>query len=167
MPKHILAPLWDNLFRPRDSREARIAELWQATPLFRGIPTAEIRRLAATMHPRQYAPQERVFQEGDLGVGVALILEGSVEIQVQETSLTVLQPGDFFGEAALVSDERRTADALAAEPTEIVFFLRQDLEEWLDHNPRLGARMVQNLASVLTTRLRLANQQLSGQNPEP
>lgn len=161
MTKRSISPLWDNLFRPRSSGTERIAAAWLKTPLFRDVPRREVRRLAAHMHPRRYKPQETVFRAGDLGVGAALILSGTVEIRVGQTVIATLGPGDFFGEVALVAQEQRTADAVAIEPVELVFFLRIDLEEWLDRKPRLGARTVANLAGVLAKRLRVANRQLS------
>lgn len=155
------SPLWDNLFRPKPSGTDRIAELWSATPLFRGIPAREISHLASHMHPRRYAPGETVFRAGDLGVGAALILSGEVAIRLGNATIAKLGTGDFFGEVALVEEEHRTADAVAVGDVELVFFLRIDLEEWLDRKPRLGARMVINLAGVLAERLRYANRTLT------
>jgi CRP-like cAMP-binding protein len=46
----------------------------------------------------------------------------------------------------------------------LVFFLRQDLEEWIETEPRLGAVFLMNLASVLAQRLHQANQSLARGN---
>lgn len=161
MSEKALSPFWDNLFRPKPSAAKRIAEAWAATPLFHEVPRREIQRLAAHMHPRRYAPEETVFRAGDLGMGAALILSGEVEVRVDATRITSLRPGDFFGEVALVAEEERTADVVALTEVELVFFLRNDLQEWLDRRPRLGARVVVNLAGVLAERLRYANRQVS------
>ena len=160
MSNNPLSPLWANIFNRKLTQQERIATLWADTPLFRGVPKREIRNLADHMHPRRYQPEEVIFHDGDLGVGAALILSGSVDIRSGASTIVTLEAGDFFGEVALVAEETRTADAVAATDAELVFFLRLDLDEWLERKPRLGARMVVNLASVLAKRLGHANQRL-------
>ena len=70
----------------------------------------------------------------------------------------------FFGEIALAENDKRTADAQCVKPCRLVFFLKQDLEEWIDIEPRLGNIFLMNLASTLAQRLQIANQLLSQLN---
>ena len=148
---------WSNIVRAADDELRQIARLWQQTPLFEGIPERHTRALCAQMHVRQFKADERVFTQGDQGAGAILVLEGSVRIMADRTELALLEPGDFFGEIALAATERRTADATALGATRLVYFLKQDLEEWIEHEPRLGARFLMNLASTLAERLYQAN----------
>ncbi len=149
-----LSYLWDNLFRRRAPWVDEVAELWGQTPLFAGVAPREIRRLAATMHPRRYGAGEAVFRADDPGAGAAMILRGKVEIRADEGRVASLERGDFFGEAALVCEGRRGVEAIASESCELAFFLRLDLDEWLESAPRHGARLALNLAAVLAERLR-------------
>ena len=159
---NLLHPSWHNWFRPRPGLIEEIAGLWAATALFRDIPAREVRKLASSMQPRIYRSGEAVFEKGDLGAGAVLILSGEVSIRAGEVELARLGRGDFFGEVALVSDERRTARALAdAAETRLVFLMQAELEEWIDRSPRMGARFALNLASVLADRLRRTNDMVS------
>lgn len=156
-------PLWSNFFRRREPQNRRIARLWGETTLFRDVPQRAIRQLTDGMHPRRYQSDERIFSRDDRGAGAALILSGQVEIRVGGALLATLGEGDFFGEVALAVDERRTADAVATEGTEVVFFLRHELEEWIEQSPREGARLALNLSLILAERLRRANQMIEGE----
>jgi CRP-like cAMP-binding protein len=158
--------IWTNIFRkPRDERE-QLAGLWQATPLFAGIPAREVLSLADNMHLRSYGKDEVVFREGDQAAGAILVFDGKVEILADTRPLAQLERGDFFGEIALAENDQRTATARCLEDSRLVFFLKQDLEEWIEVEPRLGNRFLMNLSSVLARRLHQANLLLARHCPE-
>lgn len=157
-------PLWHNLFRKKEDRISHVTEMWMDTPLFEKISERECRELVKTMHPRQYEKGEMVFNSGDIGASIVLIRSGSIEIKATDKLLAELKAGDFFGEVALIIDEPRTADAIAVETSELIFFLRSDLEEWVKRSPRSGAQFMLNIATVLAARLRHTNILLSFQN---
>ncbi len=152
---------WSNIFKKGRSEIDQIAELWQKTPLFNGIPARQTGLLSSKMHVRQFQADEIVFHQGDRAAGAILVLHGSVRIKVKNTELALLKTGDFFGEIALAETEKRVADAQSVEDSSLVFFLKQDLEEWIEYEPRLGARFLLNLSSVLAQRLFEANKILA------
>ena len=137
--------------------------MWASTPFFKNVPIKEIRNLSKNMHLRKYQIGETIFHHGDQGAGAAMIISGRVEIRYRDAVLASLGKGDFFGEVALVLDERRTADAVAIEECELVFFLRLDYEEWISRKPQHGAMLSMNLAHVLAQRLLHANKMLADQ----
>lgn len=153
--------LWKNLFKRADPWTKRVAFLWSETPLFKRIPKREIALLSKNMHSRHYKTGEYIFRTGDQGAGAAILLSGKVEIKAGNVVLATLNEGDFFGEISLVLDERRTADAIASEDTEVVFFLRPELERWIKRAPQHGAKLGTNLAHILAKRLLHANEMLA------
>ena len=144
---------WANIFRRSDSELQTISRMWQGTPLFEGIPKHHIEHLCGNMHRREFKPGETIFHLGDQGAGAILVLQGSVRIVAGEIELAHFESGDFFGEIALATTEMRTADAVAVDACQLIYFLKQDLEEWIEHEPRLGARFLMNLSAVLGHRL--------------
>ena len=154
---------WSNIFKPGESELQTISSLWRVTPLFVGIPAKQIEFLCSKMHVRQFHQDEIIFNQGDQGAGAILVMRGSVRIMANKTQLALLEEGDFFGEIALAETEKRTADARATTASTLVFFLKQDLEEWIEHQPRLGARFLMNLAATLAQRLYQANQLIAEQ----
>ncbi len=91
---------------------------------------------------QRYKKSEVVFAEGSTGSEMYLIHRGKVLLSVrqneaQQTPLVVLNPGDFFGEMALVDDSPRSATASAIEDdtelivmdrTRFLFLVRQQPE---------------------------------------
>lgn len=150
-------PIWANLFRKPEEKALSIANLWLKTPLFQGISQKQCLTMVPDMHIRTYNPGEPIFNKGEQGLGVALVLTGEVDVQSDGNVLATLNSGDFFGEVALVVEEQRTADVVATEHSEIVFFLRPHLHEWIDKQPQTGAIFMSNLARILARRLGHAN----------
>ncbi len=154
-------PLWHNWFRAGSAWTHRAARLCAANALFEGLPRASIDRLVREMHHRSYSAGETIFAMGHPGAGAVLILEGEVRIEAGGVELAHLGEGDLFGEVALVNEQPRTANAVAVTDCELLFFLRSDLEEWMEHQPRLAGRLAMNLASMLAVRLLEANRRLA------
>jgi CRP-like cAMP-binding protein len=154
---------WSNIFKRSTSELQSIVELWQDTPLFEKIPAWHVQFLSKKMHVRTFTAGEKIFQLGSQGAGGLMVLEGSVRIVAHKNELALLEKGDFFGEIALAEPEKRTADAYSVAHSRLVYFLKQDLEEWIEYEPRLGARFLMNLSSTLAKRLFLANKQIANQ----
>ncbi len=150
-------PLWENFFRHQHDWVYRCCRLCESSPLFRGIPKRAIRWLVSRMHVRHFDAGETVFRMGDPGAGALLLLSGSVNIMINGVCVATLHEGDLFGEVALANDLPRTADAVTASPCEMVFFLRSDLQEWIDTSPRQASTLLVNLSDILARRLMQAN----------
>ncbi len=157
-------PFWSNFFRRKKTDTDVITSLWLATPLFQNIPLRVCRQLVQRMHPRQYRAGENIFNAGELGAGAVLIKSGKVSVQSSGKVLATLQRGDFFGEVALVNEGPRTADAIAENDCELVFLVRQEVEEWVRSSPRYGAVFMSNIAHILAGRLTKANEFMSNLN---
>lgn len=153
--------LWHNIFKKTESEFDVIARLWQNTPLFKGIPARHIKVLAENMHIRDFQPDEVVFHQGDAGAGAILVLKGEVRIMASHIEITRLNEGDFFGEITLAEVDKRTADAYSICKSRLVYFLKADLQEWIEIEPLLGNKFLMNLASTLAQRLHQANRLLA------
>ena len=152
---------WNNIFKKNKSEIEIIAELWQLTPLFKNIPSRQILVLAENMHVRNFQQDEVVFRTGDQSAGAILLLQGQVNISTPNANLAELVQGDFFGEIALAETEKRLADAYSVKPSRLVYFLKQDMQDWIETEPRLGAILLTNLSSILAHRLYKANMLLA------
>jgi CRP-like cAMP-binding protein len=74
--------------------------------------------------------------------------------------LAELEPGDFFGEMALLGDSARSATAVAREQSELIGFFHPDLLEIINLHPVMAAKVTFGLARTLSERLRYTNTQL-------
>src|SRR5215510_15161992 len=100
------------LFRAND--EPRLYELKELS-LFKGLTVRELRELDDLLHERTYQKDEVIFDEGDTGLGLFLVVSGRVKISSSYVPLNQLAPefgrGEFFGELALFDEAPRTARA--------------------------------------------------------
>jgi CRP-like cAMP-binding protein len=94
-----------------------------------------------------------------------VIRSGRVDILLKHENqspsvLTKLEPGDFFGEMALLGDSARSATAIAREQSELIGFFHPDLLDIINLHPVMGAKITFGLARTLAERLRYTNLQL-------
>ena len=158
-------PFWSNIFRRRDREETDIYEILKKIPIFQDLSRREIVKIESILHRRNLSADEAIVKEGDPGVGMYIIVSGTVQIlqvgegggQLQLATLTI---GDFFGEQALLDDSPRTASAYASETCRIIGFFRPDLLDLIESNPRLGLKIVMRLSQMISVRLRHTNRLL-------
>ena len=156
--------IWGNIFR-LGSRKESLADILQNIPLFRDLTPKELRILERVVHIRTYEAGEPVFVETEPGAGMYVIRSGRIDIVLNykmdnRLILSELEPGDFFGEMALLGDSSRSATALARERSELIGFFHPDLIEIINLHPGMGAKISIGLARTLADRLRYMNEQL-------
>ena len=95
-----------------------------------------------------------LFEEGDRADGVAIILEGHVEVLKQGKVLATLGPESVLGELSLfVPSATRTATARASSAVRMIKWRADDLQGRLARHERLATAIVADLAFVLAGRL--------------
>jgi len=156
--------IWTNIFR-LVTRDESLADVLQNIPLFQDLTTKELRILERVVHIRTYEADQSVFLETEPGAGIYVIRSGRVEIVLNHKTehpltLAELEPGDFFGEMALLGYTSRSATAVARERSELIGFFHPDLIEILNLHPSMGAKISLGLARTLAERLRFTNSQL-------
>lgn len=109
------------------------------------------------MHQRSYLRDEIVFDEGEEGQALYIILDGQVVIchpDQLERPIAVLEAGDFFGELALLDNGPRTAQARAAENCRLLVLFRGDFQELMDAHARIASKIALQFARHLSARMR-------------
>lgn len=137
-------------------------ELIRTVPIFSELSEEEVAAVARHAARRQFAKDAVIFFENEPGDTLYVVAAGRVRVSIlgddgREVILSVLGPGDFFGEMALLDNDPRSATTIAAEDTELLCLSRPDFEKVMRESPT----MMMALIKVLTTRLRHANQQIS------
>lgn len=113
-------------------------------PVLDGVPEDEVRRLLSIARRRTFRRGEVVFHTDDPADTLHLIVSGRVAVRVQTALgdvavLTVLGPGDMFGELALIGDSgRRSATVEALEATETRSIHRPDFDALRSEHPSVG-----------------------------
>jgi signal transduction histidine kinase len=129
-------------------------------PLFKRLNSQELRALAALGQERAFQAGQEIFKEGDAGDGLYVVKEGQVEISVLVGSGTrhvfsQIEPGDVFGEMAVLEDKPRSASAVARCPTVVYFFAWAGMLDLVASS----AALAQALLREVSERLREFNRQ--------
>jgi CRP/FNR family cyclic AMP-dependent transcriptional regulator len=144
------------LFRTPGQRHPRL-ELLKHVVLFKDLSWHELAVIDNQLHQRHYLAGEVIFDEGEEGQGLFIVLSGRVKTTRQGTTRGVLLefgPGSFFGEVALLDQSVRTAQARAIEDTSIVTLFRAEFYSLLQTHSAIASRVSFQLARMLATRLR-------------
>jgi len=158
--------IWKNIFSERSIRKGSTQELLSRVPAFAHLTFRELKEVAAIVHRREYRAGEPVFFQGDPGMGMYIIQEGSVSIVIAEQDgeqkdLAVLSEGDFFGELGLLDESPRSAGAVCKTDCLLIGFFRPDLLDLIERKPSLGIKIVMKLAEIVGERLRKTDKELS------
>jgi CPA2 family monovalent cation:H+ antiporter-2 len=132
--------------------EQRITELLGTFPLFKIIDKHAQEELLLLFRPRSASPGERIIRVGERGDAMYFIASGVVEVALKSGTVR-LEAGSFFGEMALLTGERRTADVTAVDFCEFQTLSRRDFNQFMARHPELRAAV----ASMANER-RSANQ---------
>ena len=158
-------PIWSNIFKAIYGNESKTEITLKGVPIFENLKRREFREIRKIVHKREFLEDEYVFRINTPGLGMYIILKGKIKIEGQDnTEFAVLGTGDFFGETALISEDKRSADAKALEDTQVVAFFRSDLLEIIRRNPVFGTKILFNLCKIITLRLRKTNNLLQQNN---
>jgi hypothetical protein len=136
-----------------DSAQARLAIL-APMPLFHHCTERELRSVAQATHPRRFAAGAVIFEEGQPGTELYMVISGRVDVVKGGATIASLGPGSNFGEMAMLDDPVRSATARAAEDTELMVISRQAFFALLRGNPPLAVKMLWNLLLRLSANLR-------------
>src|SRR6266481_1008788 len=137
-------------------------EVLRTVPLFSELTEPDMVSLARLTTRRRYPKDTVVFFENEEGDFFFTITEGRIKVTIlgddgREVILSVLGPGDFFGEMALLDNEPRSATAIAVEESELLSLHRTDFQNTIGDNPSISNALIK----ILTARLRRANHQIS------
>lgn len=161
--KVVRSSFWANLFKPATDK-SDLQEILQTIPMFAQLSKRDFSVLFNIIHNRSYVAQEYVFYQGDPGIGLYIIREGEVRIERKLESgeivpLAKFKEGDFFGELALVDDEKRSASAIADSDVKLAVIFKPDLDEFISRFPKKGVKILQGISHVVAVRLRQLNEE--------
>ena len=137
-----------------------IVELLGKSTLFGSLDVETRRRIARLMRPVNYGAGQLIFERGDPGKDIILVLSGRVRLSVlsaegRELSFGHPGPGDIFGEIAALDGGPRTAHATAVTKVEAMGLSRSALDALVEAQPVLAKAAI----AFLCARLREADNQ--------
>jgi CRP/FNR family cyclic AMP-dependent transcriptional regulator len=119
----------------------------QGSPLFCGLPPEALERVVGLAMQRKFRAGEIVFNRGDPGDALYAVVTGKIRISAgtadgREMSLNIMEPGDTFGEIALLDGGSRTASATATVDSELVSIRRDYFLGLVEREPRVALELL-------------------------
>jgi CRP/FNR family cyclic AMP-dependent transcriptional regulator len=138
---------------------APTTELLRNVSIFSGLPTAELQELTRRLIPRKVSKDELILAEEEPGDSLFIIVSGKVKVTLssergREVILSVLGPGEVFGEMAILDGEPRSARVTAQAAGFLYQLSREALVDYVQRSPKAAL----NMLTVLCRRLRRADE---------
>jgi CRP-like cAMP-binding protein len=136
------------------------------SPLFEMLSNQELEYVAELTEPRHFEAGATVFDEGELGDSLFVIVQGELEVLRRESSglqqsIITLGPPEFFGEMSLIDKEYRSATVRAKTEASLLQLTSEKLTQFRRVHKDGFTYVVINIARVLSSRLRESNRHLS------
>jgi CRP-like cAMP-binding protein len=122
------------------------AERLQTVPLFSMLSGDELAALSSHFEERQVLPGTRLTTEGASGYTFFVIERGAVEVERDGTVVNTLGPGDFFGETAILSGERRNASITATSEVDLLVLFGTEFRILERDWPGVAAKIAEKMA---------------------
>jgi CRP/FNR family transcriptional regulator, cyclic AMP receptor protein len=134
-----------------DKESAPVVEMLEKSLLWSGLSKKDLKAIVKLSKERTYETGHVIVQKGEGGVGFYLILEGTVEIRSDGTTIAKLGPGQFFGEMSVIDNQPRSADVVAIEPSRCLILSAWSFNALISENPKIALRMLQEFVRRLRT----------------
>ena len=143
----------------------RVEQLRQID-LFAGLKQEALELIARVATEEAHATGTKIFQHGDAGDKLYLILEGKVRISREvpgmgEEALAVLGAGEVFGEMALLDESPRSADARVHDRCRLLAIPKDGFDDLLFLHKDLAYEVLWSIVRMLLGRLRETNNKLT------
>jgi CRP-like cAMP-binding protein len=127
-------------------------------PIFQKLSSREILEVEELLHERAYEKDEVVFEEGDLGNGIYIVVSGKVRADSSRELLKALMmefgPGDLVGELSLFDAAPRAATVVAVERTVTMALFQAEFSALLLKNKHIGLKVLVEITRTLSHRTR-------------
>ncbi|SNS61179.1 Crp/Fnr family transcriptional regulator [Antarctobacter heliothermus] len=131
--------------------------------LFTEAQEDSLKRLAQLSHIETLPKGRDIFSAGDPPDGLRILISGLVRTWInnaegRELTLTLIEPGDAFGEIALLDGAERSANTTVLEPARLLLLRQSAFDKVLEDDPAL----MRHLIVLLCDRLRRNTEDLRG-----
>ncbi|MEM8602404.1 MAG: Crp/Fnr family transcriptional regulator [Cyanobacteria bacterium P01_H01_bin.121] len=119
-------------------------------------------RLASIMEEMQFPPRYTIFERGEEGRSLYIVVRGQVRVHLETKDINRLGEGEAFGEMALFDSEPRSASVTTVDDCSCLVLTQQELYDAIDETPGIAV----NIIRLLSRRIRELNQDLNAQQDE-
>jgi len=133
-------------------------ELLRQLDVFRDLSFNEALELDELLHERVFEKGEIVFEKGDMGHGIFVVISGKVRVdpcgELFKDAVLEFGPGEMLGELSLFEEAPRFTTVIAVERTVVVALFRAEFSTLLTKNTKIGAKVLMRLCTTMSQRFR-------------
>jgi len=130
-------------------------------PLFKSLSEDEFSSMHEKLEEIKFAKDTLVFEAGEIGDCIYIIVEGKVEVYIEievggkleKVFLSNLENGDYFGEMSLITGEPRSASVITITDCELLRLSKSDFDQLIMNNTSITL----SLTHMLSQRLKSTN----------
>jgi CRP-like cAMP-binding protein len=134
------------MFNRKNSEHSHLVSALKNCPIFEGLSGSELKDVLKISHIRDYSADEKVFEEGTVGLCFYVIVKGSVVItsntEGKQSILKEYGEGSYFSEVHLFSESFHTVSCIAKEVTRTIVLSKPDFEDLVKISPKLGNKLL-------------------------
>ena len=124
--------------------------------IFAGLSAVELETLMGSSVSRQYPKNTVIINEGDNADSLYVIDAGRVKVYCSDKNgkefiMNTLEAGDYFGELALLDDDRRSASVRTMDKSSFRIIYKEDFERVLAEHPNIARILIRNLTRRVRT----------------
>ena len=126
----------------------------KSVPLFAGFPDEQLRALALLVTRRSVPRGSMIMAAGDPIDSLYIIIAGRLKVMMSEADgreviLSILGPGEIFGEMGLIDEGPRSASVFTIEPCELLSVSNRDFKKYILKNAEMAMTMMRGLVRRL------------------
>jgi len=126
----------------------------KSVPLFASFPDEQLRMLVTVVTRRSAPRSSTIMAAGDVTDSLYIVISGRLKVMMgdadgKEVILTIIGPGEFFGEMGLIDDNPRSASVVAIEPCELLSITKRDFKKCLAENFEMAMTVMRGLVRRL------------------
>jgi CRP/FNR family cyclic AMP-dependent transcriptional regulator len=118
-------------------------------PIFKELRDDFIVRLASVMNELSYPANYSIFQQGEEGRSLYIVVSGRVKVHIGNTKLAEFEQGKYFGEMAVFDTQPRSASATTLEPCECLELTQEQLYDAIEETPEIAVNIIRELSRLI------------------
>lgn len=140
----------------------KVADL-KAVPFFQELSEDELKKLTQVMEEKSFKKGEILFNEGEVGKALYLLVEGEVEVVKTmkgwyKETLAIFKKGRLFGELSFLSGRNHSALARATHDVKVYVLTKDQYDRFEKSDPVIAQKIMKVIALTLSTALQKMNE---------
>ncbi len=126
----------------------------KSVPLFASVPDEQLRMLVPAVARRSVPRASTIMAAGDQIDSLYIVISGRLKVMMsdsegKEVILSLIGPGEFFGEMGLIDEGPRSASVVTIEPCELLSISKRDFKKCLSENVEMSMAVMRGLVHRL------------------